>query len=124
MIHNNYYDEEPDIEVRDENDHHVNARSPLFYIVTSLLLILAIVTVGIIYVPRWVEQNYPEVYDILGGNDTENYSVRGDNKQSIEKNPNQNSNGKQATSSTTSGNQVTSSNASGNQVTTPVRTKK
>lgn len=91
----NYYDEEPDMVEEKKKERHANQRSPLFNFVITVLLAIALLTAGVIYVPRWVAANHPEVYDILGGNDTENYGVRGENKQSIENNPNQNSNGKQ-----------------------------
>lgn len=94
----NYYDEEPDMVEEKKKEWHDNQYSPLSILMIKLLLAISLLVAGVVYVPRWVANNHPELYDILGGNDTENYGVRGENKQSIENNPNQNSNGKQATS--------------------------
>lgn len=105
MMLENYYDEEPDLEVK-HREPHVHMHSPLFYFVMTLLLAVALLTAGVVLVPRYVAAHHPEVYDILGGNDTENYGVRGENKQTIEANPNQNSNSKQATSSAASDKQI------------------
>lgn len=96
MIYENYYDEEPDLESEQKKEWHDNQRSPLFYFVLTLLVALGLLVAGILYVPKWVAQSHPELYDVLGGNDTENYGVRGANKQTIENNPNQNTSGNQA----------------------------